>query len=133
MGVLTRSAFPTFRLEVWGENEIAMFGKEGGQVYTNMIALMTEDCPDMMASAVRQFHSELGDPPGTVTAENEAKHVERNCAKVLQEAFPLTSFRFLAGNMMHAAQRLWERKCVLGAVSGSRGSIPIPSSSQEEL
>ena len=33
--------------------------------------------------------------------------------EVLTEAFPIWSFRFLMKNVMTAAQRLYERKCVL--------------------
>ena len=45
---------------------------------------------------------------------------------VLKEAFPISSFRFLMKNVMTAAQRLYERKCVLNMPdmipkSGSRG------------
>ena len=131
LGLLTRAAFPMHRLAEWGEDESIMLGKEGGEKYVEMIELMAKDCTDMMSSAVQQFHSEIGDPPGSVKADKEAKHVGEKCAAVVLEAFPSSSFRFLAGNMMHAGQRLWERKCVLGNVQGSDGKLPMPTMTEK--
>ena len=112
LGMLTRSAFPMHLLE--GERifepvyDIHAKGK-----YMQMIDLMSQACPEMMESVVNQFHLTLGESTGSVTATNEAAFVAEKCASVLKEAFPPSSFRFLAQNMMFGAQRLYERKCVL--------------------
>jgi hypothetical protein len=71
----------------------------------------------MLSTAVTQFHSEIGDPKGSIKALKEAKHVATSCGQVLREAFPVSSFRFIMKNVMTAAQRLWERKCVLSMPS----------------
>lgn len=113
LGMLTRAAFPMHMLALWGENETLMYDANGKGKYVEMINLMVEACPVMMESVVLQFHATLGDTPGTVTAKKEAQHVASKCGSIIKEAFPPTSFKFLAQNLMFGAQRLWERRCIL--------------------
>ena len=127
LGMLTRSAFPMHLLEQWGTNETSMYGSEGKGKYIRMIDLMVKACPAMMHSVVFQFHSTLGDPPGSIVATKEAQIVADRCGAVIREAFSPTVFRFLAQNMMFGAQRLWERSCVLK----TSGMMPSETANDE--